>query len=82
MLIFEETPLRDIVEDFNRYNRRKLEIVDPAMGNVQIGGRYRPRDVEGFLQNLATVMQIRVSEDHEEDGGRVVLRLYPAEKDR
>jgi transmembrane sensor len=82
MLIFDETPLRDIVEDFNRYNRRKLEIVDPAMGSVQIGGRYRPRDVEGFLQNLSTVMRIRISEDHEEDGGKVVLRLYPAEKDR
>jgi transmembrane sensor len=81
MLIFDETPLRDIVEDFNRYNRRKLEIVDPAMGSVQIGGRYRPRDVEGFLQNLSTVMKIRVSEDHEY-GGKVVLRLYPADKDR
>src|SRR5262249_14513282 len=30
MLIFEDAPLRDIIEDFNRYNRRKLEIVDPA----------------------------------------------------
>lgn len=81
MLIFEDAPLRDIVEDFNRYNRRKLEIVDPAMGSVQFGGRYRPRDVEGFLQNLSAVMPVRVSEDYE-DRGNVVLRLYPAQKDR
>ena len=76
MLIFDETPLREIVEEFNRYNRRKLEIVDAAMGNVSIGGRYRPRDVEGFLQNLGAVVKIRVVETGRADRDGVALRVY------
>jgi transmembrane sensor len=74
MLIFDETPLREIVAEFNRYNRRKLEIADPAMGNVPIGGRYRPRDVEGFLENLGQLLKIRVESQRD---GRL-LRVYRA----
>jgi transmembrane sensor len=76
LLVFEDMPLRDIVADFNRYNRRKLEIADAAIGNVRLGGKYRPRDVEGFLRNLGTVMKVRVAE--KDEGGNGVLRLYDA----
>jgi hypothetical protein len=48
MPVFDETPLSEIVEEFNRFNRRKLEIADPSIGNVPIGGRYpRHRPVGG-----------------------------------
>lgn len=76
LLIFEDVPLRDIAEEFNRYDRRKLEIADPAIANVLLGGRYRPRDVEGFLQNLGAVMKIRVVEVRSDSGDGVVLRIY------
>jgi len=76
MLIFDETPLREIVEEFNRYNRHKLEIVDPAIGSVSIGGRYRPRDVEGFLRNLRAVVKIRVVKTDRADRDGVALRVY------
>jgi transmembrane sensor len=76
MLIFEGTPLREIVKEFNRYDRRKLEIADPAIRDVLLGGKYRPREVEGFLQNLGAVMKIRVVEGRSESGEGVVLRIY------
>jgi transmembrane sensor len=80
MLVFDETPLSEIVEEFNRFNRRKLEIADPDIGNVPIGGRYRPRDVEGFLRNLATVMKIQVVIVRSGDD-QDVLRLYGAQSE-
>jgi transmembrane sensor len=76
MLVFEETPLREVVEEFNRYDRRKLAFADPAIGEVLLGGRYRPRDVEGFLHKLETVMKIRVVEVRSPEGDGVVLRIY------
>jgi transmembrane sensor len=76
MLIFDETPIKEIVEEFNRYNRRKLEIADPAIGNVPIGGQYRPRDVEGFLGNLGKVIRIRVAQERTSDNRGAVLRIY------
>lgn len=76
MLIFEDTPLREIVNELNRYDRRKLEIADPAIRDVRLGGKYQPREVEGFLQNLDAVMQISVVEERSESGDGVVLRIY------
>jgi transmembrane sensor len=76
MLVFEEMPLREIIQEFNRYNRRKLEIADPAIANVPLGGRYQPRDVNGFLQNLGKVIKIRVVEGRREAGEGTVLRIY------
>ena len=74
MIVFEEMPLREIVAEFNRYNRRKLAIVDPVIANVPFGGRYRPRDVEGFLENLEKVMKVRVVAS----GGNA-LQIYDAQ---
>jgi transmembrane sensor len=77
MLEFNDEPLSEIVEEFNRFNRQKLEIGDAAIGSVRVNGRYRPRDVDGFLQKLSTVADIHVSLDEEREG--VVRRIYSAE---
>jgi transmembrane sensor len=82
LLVFEEAPLREIVEEFNRYDRRKLEIADPAIADVLLGGKYRPRDLEGFLQNLGAVMKIRIVEVRSDNGDGVVLRIYSDEAKR
>jgi transmembrane sensor len=75
MLVFEDMPLREIIEEFNRYNRRQLEIEDPSIVDVPLGGRYSPRDVDGFLEHLATVMPVRVTHGTS-PAGEDVLRLY------
>lgn len=76
MLVFEEMSLREVVAEFNRYNRRKLEIADETIGSVPIGGRYKTGDVDGFVSRLGTVMKIRVVEIRGGDGSGAVLRLY------
>jgi transmembrane sensor len=77
-LVFDAMPLTKVVDEFNRYNRRKLEIADPALANVQMTGRYRPRDVEGFLLQLNAVMKTRVGEQRNAFGDVVALRIHAA----
>jgi len=77
LLIFDGAPLKEIVEEFNRYNRRKLEIFDPSIAGVSLGGRYRPRDVEGFLLNLSAVMKFRVVEKPSAGATAGTLEIHP-----
>jgi len=43
-LIFEGSKLSDVVEEFNRYNRRQLVIEDPKLADFQISGVYSSTD--------------------------------------
>lgn len=43
-LIFEETPLSDVVEEFNRYNRRQLVIRDPELQQLHVSGVFPSTD--------------------------------------
>lgn len=51
-LQFSETPLSDAIAEFNRLNRHQLELADPALGSLRIGGTFRPDNVEGFVRLL------------------------------
>lgn len=42
------TPLADAMAEFNRYNRRQLVLVDPALGGEQLDGIFRTDDPQGF----------------------------------
>lgn len=52
-LEFNETPLADAVAEFNRLNRHQIELGDPALGALRIGGTFRPDNVEAFIRMLA-----------------------------
>lgn len=39
-LEFDSTPLREVAEEFNRYNVRKLIIADPSLSDIRIGGTF------------------------------------------
>lgn len=51
-LIFERTPLAEAVEAFNRFNRGKLVIDDPALSRRILGGTFQADNVEAFVQLL------------------------------
>ena len=51
-LQFAETPLAEAVAEFNRLNRHQLELADPLLGELRIGGTFRPDNVEGFIRLL------------------------------
>ncbi|HEY2676223.1 MAG TPA: FecR family protein [Steroidobacteraceae bacterium] len=71
-LIFEETPLSEVAEEFNRYNRRPLAIDDPEMRTLKISGVYSSTDPVSLINFLRSQNSMRVIET--EDQVRVVRR--------
>jgi transmembrane sensor len=61
-LMFEETPLRDVAEEFNRYNRRPLTIDDRELQKVTISGVYSSTDPSSLINFLRSQSSIRVIE--------------------
>ena len=52
-LVFAETPLRDVVAQFNRRNRLQLVVGDAALAERPVGGTFAADNVEGFVRLLA-----------------------------
>jgi transmembrane sensor len=66
-LNFDSLPLVDVVQEFNRYNRRQLVIVSPRLDALEISGVYSSTDPGSFLRFLREQPGIAV----EESGGEI-----------
>ena len=51
-LEFVEMPLRDVVQEFNRYNQRKLVIDDAQTGAIVMQGNFRADNIDAFVRLL------------------------------
>jgi transmembrane sensor len=60
MLQFDRTPLSDVADQFNRYNRRKLVISDPTAAAIPIGGSFKASNVAAFARLLHEAYGLRV----------------------
>ena len=69
MLVFRDTPLAEVVREFNRYNMTKLVIADPAIAGKKITVNAKTDDCESFLRFLGDALKLRV--DHE--GNRILI---------
>jgi len=75
-LWFERQTLKDVVAEFNRYNRRQMVIADPAIENIRIGGGFEATDPESFVAALEATFGIRAFPSAPSDGdGAEVIRL-------
>lgn len=61
LLVFSQETLADVVEDINRYNVRKIEVVGPAR-DIRIGGSFRSDNIEGFEQLLRDGFGLKIVE--------------------
>jgi transmembrane sensor len=61
-LIFEETPLSDVAQEFNRYNRRPLTIDDSELEKLRISGVYSSTDPASLINFLRSQNSIQVVE--------------------
>ena len=61
-LIFEETQLSDVAEEFNRYNRRPLTIDDSELEKLRISGVYSSTDPASLINFLRSQNSIQVVE--------------------
>jgi ferric-dicitrate binding protein FerR (iron transport regulator) len=56
---FSNTPLADVVAQFNRRNRLQLTLADPALGTLPISGALRLSDPAAFIRLLASAHDLR-----------------------
>jgi transmembrane sensor len=71
-LIFEDTPLSDVAEEFNRYNRRPLTIDGSELEKIKISGVYSSTDPASLINFLRSQNSMQVIET--DDQVRVVRR--------
>lgn len=65
-LVFESTPLREVVEEFNRYNRQQLVIHDPQLYDFHVSGVFPSTDSNRMLQLLRQRFGVVVSRSGDE----------------
>ena len=44
----------------NRYTRLTIEIADPGIANIQVGGQFRVGETEAMLKNLSVSFDLDV----------------------
>lgn len=68
-LIFRDEPLRQAVEDVNRYAAKPIVIAEDAIGDLQISGTVLNGNVQDWLQTLESAFALRAREEPQ----RIVL---------
>jgi transmembrane sensor len=71
-LVFDEESLEEAVEEFNRYNKEQLQIVDPAIRNLKVAGVYHTTEPERFAQMIEHSLGVRSRVHNAADGHRIV----------
>ena len=74
-LIFEHATLEETVAEFNRYNQRKLQIADPAIAKVEIGGAFRSTNIDDLLVELDSLFGIRATPAGDINSGTAIIQL-------
>lgn len=70
LLEFSDTPLSQVIAEFNRENRVKMVIDDASLAALPIGASFRSDNVEGFVRLLEASFRVEV----EHRGDAIVLR--------
>jgi len=69
-LVFHDTPLKEAVAQFNRYNTRKIVIEDSKVANLKIDGNFKSTNSEAFVRLIESGLPIRA----EHQDGHIILR--------
>ena len=64
-LMFERSPLREVADEFNRYNPDKIEIESAALANRTITGVFETNGSRSFVSFLAAIPGVEVRDDPE-----------------
>ena len=77
-LVFEHRPLGEVADEFNRYNRERIEIQSPQLRNQEITGVFEANNPESFMTFLAKIPDVTVA--HSVGHARVIVTQTDAEK--
>jgi transmembrane sensor len=65
-LVFESTSLREVVEEFNRYNRQQLVIRDPELNDFHISGVFPSTDSGPIVEFLRQRFGVTLNSSREQ----------------
>lgn len=68
-LVFDGTPLADVVRELNRYHERRIVIADPALSALKVSGVFNANNLDGLLRVIPQVLPVQV----ENSNGSVIL---------
>ncbi len=69
-LVFVESPLSDVIAQFNRRNQIQISLGDPSLASLPVGGSFRAENVDAFVRLLTSSGDITA----DYSGDRVILR--------
>jgi transmembrane sensor len=69
VLVFDRVTLAAAAEEFNRYNREKLVVADPAAASRIIGGTFPKNGLVDFAEVARAMLGLKVTKD----GDRIVI---------
>ena len=61
LLIFSGEPLEQVVDEISRYTTVSIEIVDPTVRSLQIGGRFKVGDLDNMFKALEANFGLKVT---------------------
>jgi transmembrane sensor len=73
-LVFDRTPLDQVVVAFNHHNSRQLVLANPALRNRTLSGVFRADNLDGFIHLLGPSVDV-IAEPQGDD--RILLRAAP-----
>lgn len=71
-LVFSETPLSEIVTEFNRYNHQRLILDDATVATLEVSGVFSTHDPESLILFLERIADVDV--EHSLDGSEIHVR--------
>jgi transmembrane sensor len=78
LLSFQGETLTEVIDEFNRYNRKRLVVVDPLIAARRIGGAFQATDPESFVSALQKSFAVRADEQHRAGSDDTIVRLSRA----
>lgn len=60
ILTFDQLTLGEAAMEFNRYNRKQIEVTDPETANIRIGGTFQANNVDAFVRLLDDAYGLKV----------------------
>jgi transmembrane sensor len=69
-LVFEHRPLGEVAEEFNRYNRERIDIESPQLRKQEITGVFEANNPESFTAFLSKIPDVTVERAAD---GRVIV---------
>jgi transmembrane sensor len=61
-LMFEHRPLSEVAEEFNRYNRDRIEIESAELGRQEVTGVFEAKDPGSFVAFLSNIPGVEIRE--------------------